>query len=148
MSFTQEKSMQKIGSLILLNQINELDKVPIWLEEMQKTVNFSDRLAFKFDLVLNEAIPNVMSYGYADEKSHEISVNLYQSESDYCLEILDDGIAFNPLNKPEYQVADSLETATIGGRGIHLIKKMSDKQMYARTNHLNKFCIYFNKENA
>jgi len=136
-----------IETLIIVNSVEELNKVPIWLEEMQKLINFSDRTLFKFDLVLNEAIPNVMSYGYTDENPHEITINLYQSESDYCLEIIDDGVPFNPLNKPDYQVADSLESATIGGRGIHLIKKMSEKQMYAHTNGFNELRIHFNKDN-
>jgi len=137
--------MQKIGSLILLNKIDELDKVPVWLDAMKKTVNFSDRLEFKFDLVLNEAIPNVICYGFSDDQVHEMTIHLYQTESDYCLELIDDGIAFNPLNKPKYQVAESLEEATIGGRGIHLIKKMSDDQTYARSEGLNVLRIYFNK---
>lgn len=135
--------MQKIGSLVLLNKVDELHKIPIWLEELKSKVNFSDRLEFKCDLVLNEAIPNVMSYGYKDNELHQIIVNFYQVAKDYCLEIIDDGIAFNPLDKSEYQVADSLENATVDGRGIHLIKKMSDKQTYKRLNGFNQLTVYF-----
>jgi len=139
---------EQIGTLVILNQVDEFNKIPIWLEEMQKKAQFSDRLNFKLDLVLGEAIPNIMSYGYTDEAMHEIKIHLYQSESHFLLEILDDGIEFNPLSKKEYQAASSLESATINGRGIHLIKSFSDQQLYERQDGFNKLSIYFNKKNA
>lgn len=138
--------MQKLGGLILSSQLDELHKLPSWIEAISQAHALSARLQFKLDLVLNEAIPNIMCYGFEDTAVHEIVISLYQTDTACKLEIVDDGIAFNPLTRPYMPPAQSLESAEIGGLGIDLIKKMSDRQSYARIDHRNVFCLFFARD--
>jgi len=49
----------------------------------------------------------------------------------------DDGQPFDPLAVPEPDTAKSLEERTIGGLGIHLVRKLMDNLEYKRQGERN-----------
>jgi serine/threonine-protein kinase RsbW len=75
------------------------------------------------NLALEEILTNVICYGYADDREHEIRVRLRAQSGEVRIEVEDDGQPFNPLEAPEFDITKLLEETTIGGRGIHLVRK-------------------------
>jgi len=124
-------------SLAIANQFGELARVASWLEQMAQHCQLAERTVFKLDLVLNEALHNIISYAYPDQLSHDILIRLEDRDEYVQLEIFDDGMAFNPFATVPHPEQLSLESASINGRGIQLIKSFTDAQDYQRINNTN-----------
>lgn len=134
-------------SLTITSQATELDRVLAWLEQSAINLSLSDRNLFQLDLVLNEALPNILSYAYLDQACHEISINLSMKDDVIVLEIIDDGVPFNPLSVNSSEQALSLEFASINGRGINLMKSFTDAQEYQRIDGSNVLRLSILKTN-
>ena len=125
------------STLTIANKSGELVRVASWLEQAAVRFQLPERTVFKLDLVLNEALSNIISYAYPDEENHVILIKLKDGRDHVVLEIIDDGIPFNPFAQGPFQKELSLESAPIGGRGIHLINSYTDAQEYRRDNCTN-----------
>jgi len=93
------------------------------------------------ELSLDELLTNIISYGYNDNDSHLITVDLWlEGEDDskfVIIRLVDDGVKFNPLEKKEVDLDLPLEEKQIGGLGIHLVKKLMDELHYERREDKN-----------
>ena len=81
-------------------------------------------------LVAEELSTNIEKY--ADlPKNSELRVALELSPTSVAMEFSDDGRQFNPLteSKRSHLGAD-IESAEIGGLGVHLITQLTDEQSY------------------
>lgn len=125
------------NSLAIVNQVGELVRVTSWLEQMAKHYQLPERTVFKLDLVLNEALSNIISYAYEDQLSHEIVMRLEDKGDHAILEIIDNGMVFNPFADDSFRESPTLESASITGRGMPPIKSFTDGQEYQRIDHTN-----------
>jgi len=92
-------------------------------------------------LAIEELVTNCIKYGYDDSAEHIIEIELKLSGRDLLLTVTDDGHPFNPLELPEPNTHLPVEDRPIGGLGIHLLKKMSDRMAYARTDGKNRLTL-------
>ncbi|MGZ8158296.1 MAG: ATP-binding protein [Methylobacter sp.] len=139
------RTVQEANTLTIANQFGELARVSSWLEQMAQLYQLAERTVFKLDLVLNEALPNIISYAYPDQLHHDILMRLEDNEDHVLLEIIDDGMAFNPFAAEPIPELLSLESASINGRGIKLIKSYTDVQEYQRINNTNTMRVLIRK---
>jgi len=93
------------------------------------------------NLAIEELLTNSIKYGYDDSAEHVIEVDLQLSAGELVLTVTDDGRAFNPLELPEPDTNLPAEDLPIGGLGIHLLRKMSDRMEYARTDGRNRLTL-------
>ena len=118
---------------------DELDRVSAAIEDFGMEADWPLDLVFKVNLALEELVLNVMNYGH-DDGLHEIDITLVSEENSLTIEIVDDGRPFDPLNDaPIPDVNAELEDRSIGGLGIHFVRKMMDDVRYRREegkNHL------------
>jgi len=119
-------------TLTIRNDYSELNRVAAWLGQSAACFGLSEPLVFRLDLVLNEALPNIIDYAYPDAGNHDIVIVLKDDLHRVLLEITDDGIPFDPFAREPFMEAASLADATITGRGIHLIRSFTDEQEYRR----------------
>ena len=61
---------------VIDNQLSELADVERWLADLVVEWGLSDRTAFALDLVLNEAVTNVITHGYPDSGPDSITIAL------------------------------------------------------------------------
>lgn len=134
---------QEASRLLIRNAAEEMLRVAAWLEESAEQRGLGPELAFRLDLVLNEAIPNVIAYAFPGGGTHHIEIALAGDDDRVWLEIVDDGIPFDPFARPARTEAASLEEASASGRGIHLIRAYSEWQEYARRDGRNHVRIGF-----
>ncbi len=130
----------------LINQHQELEKMSNWLSLLAERLEISDNIVFRLDLILAEVVTNIIDNAYSDNAEHFIEVKLNYSERQVILKIEDDGTPFNPLDNPEVEFADDLESVKIGGLGIHLIRQYSDECNYQRLEGKNCLEIVINHE--
>jgi anti-sigma regulatory factor (Ser/Thr protein kinase) len=132
-------------TLSITNQFGELAQVGFWLEQASRCYQLPEYTVFKLDLVLNEALANIISYAYSDQLNHDILIKLENRQDYVILEIIDDGKAFNPFAADPFYEQITLKSATINGRGIHLIKAYTDTQDYQRMNNTNTMRVTIHK---
>jgi sigma-B regulation protein RsbU (phosphoserine phosphatase) len=114
------------------NELSALERVNQALTEFGRRHGLAPKVAHDLNLVLEEILTNIISYGYTDDKEHEIQVRLSVRPREVRVELEDDGRPFNPVAAPEPDTAKSLEERTLGGLGIYLVRKLMDGLEYQR----------------
>ena len=106
---------------------------------MSVKLDWPKHLHMQLNLVLEEWLVNIVSYAFSDgdDTVHEIELRLWQGEKEIKIEIIDDGMAFDPVNKSDPDTSLPIEEREIGGLGIMFIKNSVDEFSYARENDLN-----------
>ena len=84
-------------------------------------------------LVFEEVVNNISRYGFEDGREHAIEVIGRVDDSELTLTFDDTGRPFDPRTQSASKQADSLEEATIGGRGIILVRAAARRLDYERT---------------
>lgn len=123
--------------IVLENHLDELERLSDWLVEVAKRHELSQRLLFYLELVIAEAVTNVIQNAFTDDEAHKIPLWLGFENDAVVIEIRDDGLLFDPLQYPEAEMPQSLEDATEGGLGIHLIRSYCRECVYRREGNEN-----------
>lgn len=99
----------------------------------------NESLAGEIRLVAEEALTNVIKYGYErlPRPSVLARVELAFGEREVALEIRDAGTAFDPLAEPSPDVDAPPESRREGGLGIHLLRSLADEVHYRREDDAN-----------
>ncbi len=130
--------------LSIENKIENLDKVARFVEEFGEINALEPKAIFELNLVLDELVTNIISYGYKDDFVHMIDIIINKKSDVIELHLIDDGREFNPLKKEDVDLNTSLQDKTIGGLGIHLVKQKTDELSYERKE--NKNILYITKK--
>lgn len=116
----------------LKNKLDELTTLSNWTQKISDRLQISSRCTFRLDLVLTEAVTNIIENAYCDDRQHDIKVSLEYEKKTIRVQLKDDGLPFNPLDRPELVLPTRLEEAQEGGLGIHLIRNYTDRCDYQR----------------
>ena len=122
--------MEKI--LVIENDISEISKLAVFIDELGEEMNLTPELIFNLNLVLEEAVSNVILYAYGEEKHKEISLMANMSDGNLVFVLTDSGKVFDPTKVPDADITLSAEERGIGGLGIFLIRQIMDKVDYQR----------------
>ncbi|MGH7825124.1 MAG: ATP-binding SpoIIE family protein phosphatase [Candidatus Binatia bacterium] len=133
---TTEKPGEEL-EIKLNNKLSELERLNQALMEFSQRHGLAPRVVHDLNLALEEILTNIISYGYTDNREHEIKVRLSAQTGEVTAEVEDDGQRFNPLEAPEPDTEKPLEERTIGGLGIHLVRKLMDGLEYKRQGDRN-----------
>ena len=124
---------------------NELSEIPALAERIEAfgvEGSLSIQHIYQLNLVLDELITNIISYGYDDDRPHEIQLKL-RAEPGLLITVLrDDGKPFNPLlEAPAAILEGSVEDRPIGGLGIHFMRTLMDEVAYQREEGHNQLTL-------
>jgi anti-sigma regulatory factor (Ser/Thr protein kinase) len=123
--------------LVIKNDISEISKLAIFIDELSEELDFTPELNFNLNLVLEEAISNVILYAYGKEEQKEISLVAYLSDNNLVFVLTDSGMEFDPTKVPDADVTLSAEEREIGGLGIYLIRQIMNTVEYQRIDGKN-----------
>lgn len=118
--------------LLLTNEIPEINKLAAFIEELGEELNLPPDLVFNLNLVLEEAISNVILYAYPKEERQEILLTARKSDKNLIFVLTDSGKEFDPTQAPDADITLSSEERPIGGLGIYLIRKIMNEVAYQR----------------
>jgi anti-sigma regulatory factor (Ser/Thr protein kinase) len=102
------------------------------LEKLGQDHQLPPKPLHELQLAVEEHLTNISSYGYPDGDAHTIVVRVTFVGDDLGVEIEDDGRPFNPLEHPIPNLALPVEERPIGGLGIYMIRKSTDRLEYHR----------------
>ena len=137
-------------SLIMADQLkiqvkNSFAEIPaaneaasLWLAEKQS----SPAIDYLANLAIEELVTNCIKYGYDDADEHTITSELELVENELKLTVIDDGHRVNPLELTPPDINLPVEDRPVGGLGIHLLRKMSDRMEYARVEAKNHLTLW------
>lgn len=134
---TMERDIpQKV--LTLQNQVQELNKLTAFIEELTQSEGWDPALGMSLNLALEEAVSNVIFYAYPKgESHHSIEVAYSCDHNELCFEIRDYGVPFDPTAKKDADVSLGARERSIGGLGIYLVKQIMDTVRYQRAGERN-----------
>lgn len=92
-------------------------------------------------LSFEEIFVNIMNYGYQKEIGDVEMVYGKSKDGEFIIKIIDSGIPFNMLSAKDPDIEASLEDRSIGGLGIHLVKKLMKDVEYTRDANRNVLTI-------
>jgi Serine phosphatase RsbU, regulator of sigma subunit len=95
-------------------------------------------------LVLEELMVNTVEYGYPEGSPGQIRILLHPGPGAITVELIDDGIAFDPLQSACPNLpGDLADREEIGGLGIHLARTITSEIRYTRDAHRNHLLLRF-----
>jgi phosphoserine phosphatase RsbU/P len=135
--FGTAEKMREALEVKLTNKLSELDRLNQTLAEFGWQQGLATNVMRDLKLALEEILTNIISYGYTDNREHEIKVRLSVQPGEINAEVEDDGRPFNPLEAQAPDTTQRLEERNIGGLGIHLVRKLMDGLEYRRQGDKN-----------
>ena len=119
-------------SIILANDLSEISRLYEFIEELGNEFSLSPDIVFNLNLVLEEAVVNVINYAYPKEEHESIYLSARMHDGSIILVLTDTGKEFDPTAAPEADVTLSADERQIGGLGIFLIRQIMNEVKYER----------------
>ena len=125
-------------TVILGSELSELSHLMEAVTAFCGEHDLGGEVDLEIQLVLEEAVTNSMRHGFVDDGEHSVEVRMAVEGKELVLEVTDDGIPFNPLERAPVDVDAPIEERTVGGLGIHLIRNLMDEVDYDRVGNGNR----------
>lgn len=110
----------------------QLSAIKLHVCASARQVGWRDEDLDRLELVLEEAVMNIISYSYVTGRG-DLQLELHVEEGEGLRLLLQDwGVAFDPTNPVSLDCSVSLEERSIGGLGLHLMQTLTDNMRYYR----------------
>ena len=126
----QQPDIRYQRSITLPNDVQTIPKLSDFVDTVCEAAGFDMSLSMQMNLALEEAVVNVMNYAYPKGTKGMVSIDATLTDKGLKFVISDNGKPFDPTAKAEVDTTLSAEERSIGGLGIHLIRKIMDSVNY------------------
>ncbi len=122
------------------SHIQEIPRIRKDIELVKEKLMIPDSEIQQLQLIIEELFSNIIRYAFQDEEKHLVEIGLMKREREIDIEIIDDGIPFNPL---EYDAEPSVDPAApdAGEIGLTLIRAFSSQITYNRKSGKNYLMV-------
>ncbi|MEX2235022.1 MAG: ATP-binding protein [Cyclobacteriaceae bacterium] len=127
-------------------------QVPSLMENIRMIESFIDNAKEKFDLdddiygnimiAVTEAVNNAIKHGNSSNKTKNVYLSLFLEDSLIKFIVKDEGTGFNYEILPDPTAPENLEKP--GGRGIFLMKHLSDEVEFKDNGRVVELSFYMN----
>ena len=124
-------------SIILANDIAEISRLAAFIEEVGEAFSLTPDVVFNLNLVIEEAVVNIINYAYPKEEHQFIYLSAHVHEGSIVFVLTDTGKEFDPTLAPEADITLSADEREIGGLGIFLIRQIMNEVRYQRIDGKN-----------
>jgi anti-sigma regulatory factor (Ser/Thr protein kinase) len=122
----------------ITNRLAEISRVADMVEHFAAEHGVPGHVVNDVNIALDEALNNIVSYGYGPGEQSEIVVRLAYQPGEIRIEIEDAGRPFDPLQAAPPDLDKSVQDRRIGGLGIYFIRNLMDEVTYARIDGKNR----------
>lgn len=117
--------------------IGELAAIQKIVSSVSEQEDWAPDLTYQIELIVEELCINVINHGETDG-TQPIKVAIESDSDTITIEILDNGKAFNPTKNVKTPLPiTEIESAAVGGWGVHLAHTFSDEMHYQRIDGMN-----------
>jgi serine/threonine-protein kinase RsbW len=124
--------MSESTTLILKNDISELERVLNSVSEMCARYSIPPETEYDLNLALDEMITNVAKHAHPEGGEHQFTLQISLGPEEFVARIEDDGVEFNPTAHPLPDLNAPLEERKGGGLGIFLVRQIMTSFEYQR----------------
>lgn len=114
----------------------------VWLHSICDEWNLSEELSGKLDMCAEEIYANVTFYAYPETRG-TIETIISKDDNELTVKFIDEGIEYNPLDKPDPDITLPPEKRKLGGLGIFMVKQMVNGISYERIDGQNILTLKF-----
>ena len=126
------------------NDIGEIERICNDLKAFCASNDIGEKKCFDIVIIVDEMATNVINYAYDDNQEHTFILSIEKNEELVHIQIIDDGVAFDPLQKTDPDLDSSLDDRQIGGLGVFFAKRLSQSITYTREDGKNHLDIIVN----
>lgn len=119
-------------------ELEQLREFTEFAENILKQKQISMKVIVKIQMALDEIFSNICYYSGAKD----ITMGIRVKQGEIAVYFEDDGVPYNPLDRPDPDVDELLEKRRKGGLGIYLVKKRMDRMEYTYISGKNRLTIY------
>jgi anti-sigma regulatory factor (Ser/Thr protein kinase) len=116
-----------------------------WFRDSAASIGVAVERRADAELCLDELVTNVVRHGGVGARPLTVTVALVGEPGALVVVVEDDGPPFDPRQVPLPRFASSLEEAPLGGRGVFLVRSISDELRYERRDGRNRVTVVFRK---
>lgn len=140
-------------TLVVRAEITEMARVANWSDAFAARMHMPQSILFAIQLCLEEAVSNVVRYGFADGPggtgvNQDVTLTLERQGGAVILTVNDFGLAFDPLETAIPVKSSTIEEAAIGGNGILLMRQFAQHLHYERRDGMNRLTLRFDLPEA
>ena len=127
-------------------------EIPSLSENIRMIESFIDNAKEKYELAddiygnimiaVTESVNNAIKHGNSNDKAKSVALSLSLEDSCIKFKIKDEGIGFDYETLPDPTAPENLEK--VGGRGIFLMKHLSDEVSFKDNGSCVELCFYIN----
>lgn len=140
MWFSPEKSwtlLSTAGKPVVMNKtfpasLSHLYEMLHFIKEKASQAGLGASLQSKIELACEEALVNIISYGYPIRRGDITIATSFENGRDFKIIITDQGIPYNPISNVKKG-----NSAGVGGYGIFLLSNLVDQIDYKRQDNSN-----------
>ena len=119
-------------------KVENLDRVLSMVEEFLNGLHCPLRMQMRLAVVVEELYVNIASYAYAPGTGDAtIRIEAERDPLTIVITLIDSGVPYDPLQKPDPDVTLAAKDRKIGGLGIFMAKKIMDEMKYQRKDGRN-----------
>lgn len=115
-----------------------LNDVLGYVEETLESYDCPMKVQMALCVAIEEVFVNVAHYAYGENEGDvELTISFDESSREITFTLSDEGVPFDPLERPDPDITLSAEDREIGGLGIFITKKTMDTVSYNYENNQN-----------
>jgi anti-sigma regulatory factor (Ser/Thr protein kinase) len=123
--------------LVLPAKLENLQAMLEFVKKGARSKGFDDKKINHMQLAAEEVLVNIINYAYPG-RTGDVEIRLMLEESKGLkVEVIDSGIPFNPLARPEPDINAPIEQRNIGGLGVYLLRRLMNEITYKREGERN-----------
>ena len=119
------------------NQVSELEKVALFIEEIGEELGLSMELQMNLNLVMEEMVSNVIFYAYPQGTEADSELMAKSDGQKLTFVISDQGREFDPTTKGDTDLSVNPAERDLGGMGIFIVKNIMNEVSYQRLDGKN-----------
>jgi serine/threonine-protein kinase RsbW len=125
-------------TLRLTNRLAEIPRSAGLVDAFCVRQGVAASVGYAINVSLEELLGNTMTYGYDDDREHEIVVRIWREDADLVIDIADDARPFDPTAAAPPDLDMPLAERPIGGLGIQLVRGIMDGIEYRHDGRQNR----------
>ena len=129
-------------SILVPSIIENIRMIESFIDNAKERFHLDDDIYGNIMIAVTEAVNNAIKHGNASDKSKNVSLSLAMDESVIKFIVKDEGRGFNYENLPDPTAPENLEK--IGGRGIFLMRHLSDEVKFREEGRVVELSFYVN----
>jgi anti-sigma regulatory factor (Ser/Thr protein kinase) len=131
--------------LVLNNNLTALDDARCRVVQHFEAENLAPLVINRLEVIFEEVVANIMRHGFQPDSDQLIFIQAGALPGALELVFEDDGMPFNPQSVAPPSRFESLETAKIGGLGVHLVSRLAASTHYRRVSPGESFRMLGNR---